>query len=147
MDTTELRAVLKRAAALFRSAGAKRETKSIEAVESLIEASGDRTVEEFVEKTQAALSEPPLASLSIPEIVERLAAAGTDRSKFNALYKQIQGRDFDKEKTFNVAARFTGARSTTWKSKPKALQAIKSKFDERVYMASKDAANSRVTPW
>ena len=147
MDTTELRAALKRAATLFKAAGAKTHAKSIEAVEHLIDASGDRTVEEFVEETRAALSEPPLASLSVLEIVERLAGAGTDQCKFNFLYKQMQARDFDKEKTVEVAARLTGAKTTTWRSKPKALQAIKSKFEERVYMASKDAANSRVTPW
>ena len=147
MDITELRAALRRAASLFRAAGARPQTQSIEAVERLIGACGDKTVEEFVEKTRAALSEPPLESLSVLEIVERLALIGTDQTKFGALYKQMQSRGFDKEKALEVAARFTGARKNSWSSKPKAIKAIKAKFDERVYMAAKNASNSGITPW
>lgn len=147
MDIMQLRAALRRAASLFKATGAKAQAQSIEAVERLIGETGDRTVEEFVEKTQNALKEPPLGSLSVLEIVERLAIVGTDQAKFGALYKQMQSRGFDKNKVLEVASRFTGARKTAWSSKPKALQAIKLKFEERVYLASKDAANSRVTPW
>jgi hypothetical protein len=147
MDIAELTAALKSAMRLFKASGAKPQTKAIEAVEGLIEASGDRTVEEFVERTRAALDEPLLAGLSAEAIVERIAAAGTDQRKFTTIFKQLQAKDCQNEKVFDVAARVTGARSTTWRSKPKALQAIKSKFDERVFMASKDPANSRVTPW
>lgn len=147
MDIVELRAALRRAASLFTAAGARKQTRSIEAVDSLLEASGDKCVEEFVEKTRAALKEPPLGALSVLEIVERLAVAGVDRSKFAVLYKQMQARSFDKDKLFEVAARFTGGLKTSWSTKPKALRAIKSKFEERAYLASKDAANSRVTPW
>jgi hypothetical protein len=147
MDIMELRSALKRAASLFKATGAKTQAQSIVAVENLIGASGDKTVEEFVDKTRTALREPQLGSLTVLEVVERLVVVGTDQSKFTALYKQMQSRGFDKDKALEVAARFTGARKTTWTSKPKALQAIKSKFEERAYLASKDAANSGVTPW
>ena len=147
MDISELMGVLKQATSLFKATGAKAQAQSIEAVERVIGASGDKTVEEFVEKSRAALEEAPLVSLTALEIIERLAIAGTDQAKFGLLLKRMKSRDFDKEKVLEVASRFTGARRTAWSSKSKALQAIKSKFDERAYLAAKDAANSRVTPW
>ena len=147
MDIAELRAALKKAAAVFRGAGARAQAQSIEAVDSLIRKSGDATLEEFVERTKEALQVKPLAELSAAEVIELLADAGTDAAKFNLIFLQLEARSFSKDKALEIAARFTGGRKSSWSSKSKALQAIKSKFDDRVFQASKDSANSGVTPW
>ena len=119
----------------------------MQAVSNLLTDVPDRSVEEFVDKTTAALNSPKLADLPASEICAKLRDAGVDKAQFDSLYSAITDRYFAKEKTIEVAALFTGARNTAWSSKPQALKAIKMKFDERVFLDSKSRHNVRVTPW
>jgi hypothetical protein len=145
MDIADLSRILKRTAAIFRSGGAPEQAVALDAVQDLLETSGNPTVEEFVRTTREALK--GLADVSPTEIANRLTAIGTDQSEFEQLLKQLGDRQIDKAKAIAVAVLYTGARESMYKSKPKALAAIRQKFEEEVYHASKTRMNERVTPW
>ncbi|MFM9939751.1 MAG: hypothetical protein ACKVP7_09665 [Hyphomicrobiaceae bacterium] len=147
MSITMLRGVLKRAAGLFEASGAKAQSRDIDAVEKLLADSGDATVDEFVERTLAARNPPKPAELSPVDVVNKLNEVGTDRAKFEQLVAQLKPPAFGKDKALMAASLFTGARPTAWKTKPQALEAIRQKFEERVYLAGKAALNEGVTPW
>lgn len=144
---SHLRRVLQRAVSLFEASGAKAQAGDIKAVENLLAETGDTTVDEFVDRTMTALNAPKAAELPPAEIVAKLNEIGTDRAKFDNLFAQLKLSAFNKSKATATAALFTGARATAWKSKPQALEAIRQKFEERVYLASKAALNENVTPW
>lgn len=144
---SQFRSVLQRAASLFEASGAKTQADDIKAVEQLLADSGDTTVDEFVHRTQAARNAPKAAELPPAEIVAMLNDIGTDRAKFDQLFAQLKLPAFNKARAMTTAALFTGARTNAWKSKPQALEAIRQKFEERVYLASKAALNENVSPW
>lgn len=145
MDIADLGRILKRTAAVFRSGGAAAQAEALDAVQDLLSSSGDATVEQFVQTTRTALL--GIKALAPNEIVERLNEIGTDQAEFDVIIGQLRAKDFDKSQAAAVAALYTGARESAFKSKPKALAAIRQKFDERAYLASKAKLNERVTPW
>jgi hypothetical protein len=147
MAISDLSNVLKRAADLFQATGARAQAKEISALAATLDDSGDASVAGFVEQTQEALKRPPLAELPAEKITERLCELQGNTSAFSALLKEMNAKSFDKMKTFTVAAQYTGARETAWTTKPKALKAIKSKFEDSLYLASKAAMNAKVSPW
>lgn len=147
MAMVNIRATLLRAAALFRAGGALGQARALDQVEQLLADSGDVTVDQFVDRTRAALARPRLDEMAVDLIVKRLEAIDTDRSAFSSLLSEMKQRGFSKEKTIEVAVAYTGAQATRLKSKPQALKTIENKFDERVYLASKEAMNQNVTPW
>ena len=77
----------------------------------------------------------------------QLSAIKVDKIQFGKLYAKMQGPNFKKDKAAQVAALYTGARATAFKSKPSALKAIKQKFEDRAILASKEKMNENVTPW
>lgn len=145
MEIADLSRILKRTAAIFRSGGASQQAETLDAVQKLLESSGDATVEQFVQNTRGALL--GIKAATPAEIAERLNAIGTDETEFVELLKQLGAKGVDKTKASEVAALYTGAREGAFKSKPKALLAIQQKFDEKVYLASKARLNERVSPW
>lgn len=147
MSINELRTVLQRAAALFRASGAKSQAQAVDCVERLLADSKDETVVDFVSRTQDALSGPKPEDLTAEELALRLDNLRADKAAFAVLFTSLQRKEFTKSKAIQVASIFTGARPTAWSTKPQALKAIKRKFDDRVYLASKEAMNAKVTPW
>lgn len=147
MSMDQLRGVLKRAAALFDAGGARTQATNLEAVERLLADSGDQSVDDFVDRTVAAMNAPKPADMEPAQIVAALNEIGTDRNRFNQLVAQLKVPAFNKAKATATASLFTGAKPTAWRSKPQALEAIRQKFEERVYLAAKAAANANVTPW
>ena len=147
MSINQLRSVLKRAAGLFEASGAKAQAGDLEAVEQLLADSGDKSVDEFVEQTLAARNAPKFSELAPTDIVAKLNEIGTDRARFDQLLAQMKTAGVNKAKATGTASLFTGARATAWKSKPQALEAIRQKFEERVYLAAKAKQNENVTPW
>lgn len=145
MDIADLGRILRRTAAVFRSGGASSQADTLEEIQGLLESSGDATVEEFVRNTRDALK--GLRELSATEIAERLTMIGTDQTEFETLLKQLAEKQIDKTKATEVAALYTGSRAGSYKSKPKALAAIRQKFEEEAFLASKARLNERVTPW
>lgn len=147
MSLLSLRNVLKRAAGLFEAGGAKEPAADLHAVEKLLADSGDVTVDEFVERTRDAIRAPKPSDMAPLEIVMRLNEIGVDRGRFEQFFAELKVPAFNKEMAKTTASLFTGARPTAWKSKPQALDAIRKKFEERVYLAGKAELNRNVTPW
>ena len=148
MNITQLRETLQRAAALFKSGGATSQAAALEAAERLLADSGDETVEQFVERSRTpARTSAPTAPVDIDALVQDLYDWRSDPERFAQFYKQMEGRNFDKETAIAVASKFLGLKPKHFKTKPEALRAIKQKFDDRLYLASKSAMNSKVTPW
>lgn len=145
MDIADLSRILKRTAAVFRSGGAEAQAETLDAVQDLLQTSGDATVEEFVKTTREALK--GLEDLAPSDIAARLNAIGPDQAEFEHFFKLISNKQVDKERAIAVAALYTGTRESAYKSKPKALAAIRQKFEDEVYHASKARLNERVTPW
>lgn len=81
------------------------------------------------------------------EVAARFDALGTDETAFAALVSALEVRGFTKAKTCDVAEAVTGGRAGMWKSKKDAIEAIRTKFQERVYQASKLAGVDKATPW
>jgi hypothetical protein len=145
MNIADLSRILRRTAAVFRSGGAAAQAETLDAVQDLLQSSGDATVEDFVLATREALK--GLESTSPEEIVQKLRALGTDQVEFEHLLTQLGEKQISKEKATAVASLYTGARESAYKSKPKALAAIRQKFEDEVYHTSKAKLNERVTPW
>jgi hypothetical protein len=93
-----------------------------------------------------------LEQLSAEEIATRLRLIGTDEAKFAHLLGTLKTKAFNKEKVIEVAALYTGqspytGHSPAWKTKNKALDAIRTRFEDDVYQASKLEQVDKVTPW
>jgi len=147
MDITELRGVLKRAATLFGASGAKAQASALNDVEKLLADSGDATVEQFVERTSAALDRPPLAGQTVEEVLAQLYEVGGKRHEADRLLSELKGKAFTNESLATLASRFTGLPVKSVATKAKAVKAIKNKLDERAYLESKERMNAGVTPW
>lgn len=146
MNIKELRSLLDRAGAMLVGAGAKRASADLSKVRNILDGDDQQSVEAFVAETKALLSQPPLHELSAEEIAKRLRAIGTDESQFARLFAELKSKSLSKDKVIQVAALFTGG-SSAWKSKNKALDAIRTRFEDDVYQASKMAQVDKVTPW
>lgn len=145
MSIAELRDVLKRAAGLFGSAGAKPQQKDLEDLERLVADSGDATVEDFVERTTDALDRAPLSAMGDEEILVRLYAIGAKGNEAVRIMAEL--KSFPKDRLGKIGSRFTGIPAGSLASKPKALKAIETKLKERAYQEAKDGMNAGVTPW
>ena len=132
---------------MLKAARAKPQAQAVQAVNALLDDARDRSVDEFVDRTAAALNAPKMSDLPPSDVCTMLREAGVDKAQFESIYSALSDRSFSKEKTIEIASLFTGARSTAWSTKPQALKAIKMKFDERVFLDSKSRHNVRVTPW
>jgi len=131
---------------LLVAAGAKRPAADLRKVRDILDEDNQQSVEAFVAETKALLSQPLLHELSAEEVAKQLRSAGTDEAKFARLFRELRSKSFTKDKVIEVAALFTGG-STTWKTKPKALDAIRTRFEDDVYQASKMSQVDKVTPW
>jgi hypothetical protein len=148
MNITQLRETLQRAASLFKSGGADSQAAALEATERLLADSGDETVQQFVERSKApAITSAPTTPIDVDALVQNLYDWRSDPESFTQAYKTMEGRTFDKATAIAVASKFLGLKPKHFKTKPEALRAIKQKFDDRLYLASKSAMNSKVTPW
>ena len=147
MEIKTLQSALGHAASLLRVGGGKTQAKALDDVSTLLGATGDATVEEFVSKTKEALKPPAPVEVSSAEIAQRLHRAGTDKVAFEQVYALLTPKDVAKPKVLQVAQYYIGSPKTTWKSKPQALKAIRAKFDERVFADKRAQANAAVTPW
>ncbi|MGI9423079.1 MAG: hypothetical protein ACR2PA_07790 [Hyphomicrobiaceae bacterium] len=147
MDISTLARSLKKTAGVLRAAGAKQQTAAVDAVGQLVSETDHETVEEFVDQAVEQLNRPSPKDMPPEEIVSQLRSAGTDDKAFEALFQAMRDRAFAKDKVMLVASLYTGARKTAWSTKPQALKAIREKFDDSVFLASKAAANENVTPW
>ena len=147
MSVNQLRGALRRAEEMFSAAGASRQAKALTEVDRVLSPAQGESVEQFVDSTRAALTAPALADETSAVVAERLAGVGTDQAIFSSLFEQLKAREFGRDKAIEVAALYTGAGEAMWGSKAKALEAIRLKFEERVYLASKAALNEKVTPW
>jgi hypothetical protein len=144
MSMEDTRSTLKKVASIFRAGGSKAQATALDDLEKLLADSGDRSIEQFVERSRPS---PPLKDLAVTEIVRKLDDAKIDAAAFALILTAIEAKNFPKAKAIGVAVGYTGAIATRLKSKADALKAISSKFDERVYHSSKEAMNSKVTPW
>jgi hypothetical protein len=147
MKMDAVRSTLARAAALLAASGARPQSDALASVERLLADSGDKTVGEFVERTQTALNLPTVGELPPDVIVRKLDDINVDTGAFAAVMADLRAKNVTKEKAVSVALEYTGALPTRIRTKADALKAIQKKFDERVYLTSKETLNSTVTPW
>lgn len=147
MNINIIRDALRRAGTLFEVTGAESQAGAIAAVEQVLADCGDETVEDFVDKTGKALAAPRFEDLTPDVIAAELEGLRTDKAKFALHFAKLQQAGLRKEKVAEVASLYSGARPTAFKTKASALKAIKQTFDDKVYLASKQAMNEGVTPW
>ncbi len=103
-------------------------------------------------KAKPARSKSPakgaaLGKAGMLAIVGKLDAANISRPAFDSVMKDLRARSFGKADAVAVASIFTGARPTAFRTKGAAIEAIRQKFEERVYLAAKAKMNENVTPW
>ncbi len=147
MDIRSLLANLKSARDMLRAVGATKPASDVAAVEALITKSDDATVEQFVERSKSALAGPKPGAESADEFVARLSAAGENEAVLGDVLKRLSDRSIDKQTVAKVAAAYTGASEKSFKSKPIALAAIRTAFNDRAYLVAKRRVNEKVTPW
>jgi hypothetical protein len=146
MELTAFKALLSRIEAMFRGSDATRQADAIKQFREAVASSDARTVEQFAQRAEHALSQPDLIELPVEAIAARLVSARTDKLAFNVVYGALSAKSAPKDKVVAVAQAFTGS-SKGYASKPAALKAIKSYFDQRAYLAAKADRDARVTPW
>lgn len=134
MDTRSLGDLLRRAESLFRRVGAERHADALGEVGAAIASVPNQSVDEFARRAAAKLSEPDVIELPPEEIATRLRNLRRDREGFNQLFAKLSHKSFSKEKTIAVALAYCGT-SAGLATKPKALRAIKSFFDERLQLS------------
>jgi len=144
MNIKELKSILGRAEALFRSSGATPQASDLGKVRDMLDGDDHQSVSDFVAETKPLLE--PIELLSPAEIAERLNKIKTDEAAFSRIFAKLETRAVTKEKAIEVASLYLGGKPH-WKSKPAALKAIRTSFEDRVYQASKMVFVDKATPW
>ena len=148
MAMKDVRDTIRRAAKLLAAAGAGRQATAVMDFDKLLEEAGDASASEFVTKSRQALDQPLLGQLSVGELVQRLRDLRGDRSGFERFLAQLKSdKAIDKAKSCEIAAAYVGAMMASWKSKAKALEAIKERYDSESFLIAKERMNVKVTPW
>jgi hypothetical protein len=137
VDTKGLRALLKRAEALFRGSAASQQAEALGRFADVLDEAHPRSVDDFVDRVRppAPQAPPPHAEEVVAEL-ERIHQ-DVDEPAFAALFEQLAERHFSKATAVEVAAAYTGARLAASRSKKDALNAIERHFRTRAYRAAK----------
>jgi hypothetical protein len=145
MDVGDLRRTLQRAGRLFGASGATASAASLDRLDAALSRHEGRTpVADVVREAAATLAEPAPHERSAESIATELDRLGTDEAAFASLLQVIESRAFPVAKACEVALRYANAQERT---KPKALKAIRHKFESRVWYAAKDKLDEGVTPF
>ena len=137
MDTNSLRALLKRAEALFRGSAASQQADALGKFAEVLDEAHPRSVDDFIDRARPP--PPPAPSPRAEEVAAQLERIheDVDEPAFTALFKQLAERHFSKAAAIEVAAAYTGARLAPNRSKKDALHAIERHFRTRAYRAAK----------
>lgn len=137
VDTKGLRALLKRAEALFRGSAASQQADALGKFAELLDGAHPRSVDDFVDRARPP--PPPSPPPRVEEVVARLERIhqDVDESAFTALFGQLAERHFSRAAAIEVAAAYTGAHLAPSRSKKDALNAIERHFSTRAYRAAK----------
>ena len=147
MEIKSLQRVLTRAGGVLRAAGAKPQADAVATVTDLLGGATAGSVEQFVDDAHAALARPELKDLPAGVISMQLRESVKNRAAFDSIFAEMSHKSFDKDKVIEIAGLYTGAGPSAWPTKPKALQAIKKKYDQWVFLEAKARLNEKVTPW
>jgi hypothetical protein len=147
MDISALSELLRRAERLFKGGGAELQAKALSDTAAALDHSSAATVDDFVSDAKQRLAEPDFSELPVTEIIAKLLNLRVDQSRFTKVYNAMADKSFSKDKAIAVAIGYTGAHSAAWHTKPAALKAIKSFFDQRCYLTAKADRAEKVTPY
>lgn len=135
MQTRSLIEALTRLADFVNVAGAKKDAKEVRELGEFFESYKDKAVGEALQDVKHLLAEQCREKLK--PYLDKLTSAGVDEAKFGQAINLIEkDRSLVKEDAIALAKAYT-SRSKNWKSKKDALEAIKKKFAEDLYQASK----------
>ena len=147
MDLKSLSQILKRAEGLFRSSGATAQAEAVGSIGAKLSELLNEPMEDLVGRAKARLLEPSLLELDPAEIAQCLVALRSDEAAFETIVGQLKRKDVSKQKVVAVAAAYTGVSKPSWSSKPAALKAMRSFFEQKAYLAAKAAMEEKVTPF
>lgn len=121
--------------AIVEAAGAKKAADGLRALKGLFGADSNRPAAEALDELRGILDSEKQVDRGA--YLKRLIDAGTDDVKFNAAIDELdKDKRMDKEDVDAIAHGFTGGR-TKWPSRKAAMEALRKKFAERAYQASK----------
>lgn len=146
MKINELRKLLEHASGLLGAAGASSQAKPLKQLDEALSTAGDADVEKFSDEVEESIVEINVGRLPAPELASRLEKAESDPRRFNAIMASLAKRDVDKAKVAEVAAIYTSL-PNKWKSKKQAADAIRRRYDDRVFQRSKLKQVGSGTPW
>jgi hypothetical protein len=135
MSVKKLLASLSGLGAIVEAAGAKKAAEGLRALKGLFVGESDRPAAEALDELRNVLNAEKPAEREA--YVKRLVDAGSDDAKFNTTVDELQkDKRMDKEDVDAIAHAFIGGR-TKWPSRKAAVEALRKKFAERAYQASK----------
>jgi hypothetical protein len=135
VNVKSLREAIRTIADFLESSGAGPRGKSLHAVNDLLEGHDDESLEEFLaglrhrsKKSQARACSSVANDVTVASYVQRLRAAGTDKSAFEQVFGELtRDKMVRKAEADAIAHAYTGGR-TAWPSKRMALAAIATWF-------------------
>jgi len=121
--------------AIVEAAGAKKAADGLRTLKGLFGGDSNRPAAEALDELRDVLDSEKLAERGA--YLKRLVDAGTDEVKFNSAIDELEkDKRMGKEGVDAIAHGFTGGR-TKWPSRKAAIEALRKKFAERAYQASK----------
>ena len=159
MKIAEFKELIARLEQLHAASGAATQAKDLRSFLKIFEGSEDKTVDEFVAETAAALSAVTATAASsttadrIAVYADRLLQAGTNETVFRRALQSLQNDEkLKNSEWYAIANRYrnapTGSQHAYRYSSVKAAKAaIEDTFIERFERADKDGIIDRLTRW
>jgi hypothetical protein len=156
-DVRLIRESLEEVARILEAAGKKAQTKAVRTAIELFSGHDADTFATFLSELQErvkpkpkkkAARTPDLRTDAIDDYVQRLQAAGTDKSAFDTVFVELSKdkKAVRKGEADAIAHAYTRGR-TQWPKKQDAIDAIKVHFDEQAYDETKMRQVDKASRW